>query len=237
MQHILHFASSRGGANHGWLKAKHSFSFADYYNPNRMGFGMLRVLNDDIIAPAKGFGRHPHDNMEIITIPFRGKLQHQDSMGFSEVITPGQVQIMSAGTGIFHSEFNASEDEEINLFQIWIHTDAKGHNPRYQTINFSMQEKPNKWVQLVSPNSDDEGGWIHQQAWIQRAVLDKDSKLDYTLHSQKHGVYAIIISGNASILEAELHSRDAIGLWDINEITINAIEKTDVLLIEVPVIA
>jgi redox-sensitive bicupin YhaK (pirin superfamily) len=166
METILYPEKERGHANHGWLNAKHSFSFANWYNPHKINFGALRVLNDDIVAPGMGFGTHPHDNMEIITIPLKGKLEHKDSMGHTSVITTGEIQVMSAGTGILHSEFNASQTEAINLFQIWIFPNKRNVTPRYDQINIEYAKAENNFLQLISPDSKDEGSWIHQDAWI-----------------------------------------------------------------------
>jgi len=173
METILYPEKERGHANHGWLNAKHSFSFANWYNPDKINFGALRVLNDDIVAPKMGFGTHPHDNMEIITIPLRGKLEHKDSMGHTSVITTGEIQVMSAGTGILHSEFNASQREEINLFQIWIFPNKRNVTPRFDQIDINYAKAENNFLQLISPNADDEGSWIHQDAWI---LINKPSK-------------------------------------------------------------
>lgn len=234
MPHIIHKSETRGHANHGWLNAKHSFSFANWYNPERIHFGALRVLNDDIVAPGMGFGKHPHDNMEIITIPLKGSLKHQDSMGFSEVIHAGEVQVMSAGTGIYHSEFNASQSEEINLFQIWIFPNKQNVEPRYDQINYDWIDCQNHFLQLVSPNSGDKGTWIHQDAWIHIAEISESKDLIYELKNPKNGVYLMNIEGTLDVLKNELNNRDAIGFWNENEITISAKTKSKILAIEVP---
>lgn len=234
MPHIIHKSETRGHANHGWLNAKHSFSFANWYNPERIHFGALRVLNDDIVAPGMGFGKHPHDNMEIITIPLKGSLKHQDSMGFSEVIHAGEVQVMSAGTGIYHSEFNASQSEEINLFQIWIFPNKQNVEPRYDQINYDWIDCQNHFLQLVSPNSGDKGTWIHQDAWIHIAEISESKDLIYELKNPKNGVYLMNIEGTLDVLTNELNNRDAIGIWNENEITISAKTKSKILAIEVP---
>lgn len=234
MPHIIHKSETRGHANHGWLNAKHSFSFANWYNPERIHFGALRVLNDDIVAPGMGFGKHPHDNMEIITIPLQGSLKHQDSMGFSEVIHAGEVQVMSAGTGIYHSEFNASQSEEINLFQIWIFPNKQNVEPRYDQINYDWIDCQNHFLQLVSPNSGDKGTWIHQDAWIHIAEISESKDVIYELKNPKNGVYLMNIEGKLDVLRNELNNRDAIGIWNENEITISAKTKSKILAIEVP---
>jgi redox-sensitive bicupin YhaK (pirin superfamily) len=234
MPHIIHKSETRGHANHGWLNAKHSFSFASWYNPERIHFGALRVLNDDIVAPRMGFGKHPHDNMEIITIPLKGSLRHEDSMGFSEVIHAGEVQVMSAGTGIYHSEFNASQTEEINLFQIWIFPNKQNVEPRYDQINYDWKNCQNQFLQLVSPNSAEEGTWIHQEAWIHIAEISESKTITYQLKNQKNGVYFMNIEGTFDVLENELNDRDAIGIWNEKEIKISAKTKGKLITIEVP---
>lgn len=234
MQLIFHSASSRGFADHGWLQANHSFSFASWFNRYRMHFGGLRVLNDDIVAPGMGFGKHPHDNMEIITIPLKGSLKHEDSMGFSEVIHAGEVQVMSAGTGIYHSEFNASSNEEINLFQIWIFPNQKEVEPRYQQMNYDVSQMKDQFLQLVSPNPEDEGLWIHQQAWIHLIEMSANSTQEYIIKSKGNGVYFMNIEGEKTIENQLLGLRDAIGVWETESITINAKEQGRLLLIEVP---
>lgn len=236
MKHIFHQANSRGHANHGWLNAKHSFSFASWYNPERIHFGALRVLNDDIVAPGMGFGKHPHDNMEIITIPLRGALRHEDSMGFSEVINAGEVQVMSAGTGIYHSEFNASSSEDINLFQIWIFPNKQNVEPRYDQISYDWSQTENNFLQLVSPFPTDQGTWIHQNAWIHMASLTKDTSLEYNLKDSKNGVYFMVIDGEFEIEANTLSERDAIGIWEIDKVSIKAIDSGKILAIEVPMI-
>lgn len=236
MKHIFHKSNSRGQANHGWLLAKHSFSFASWYNPERIHFGALRVLNDDIVAPGMGFGKHPHDNMEIITIPLRGALRHEDSMGFSEVIRAGEVQVMSAGSGIYHSEYNASTSEDINLFQIWIFPNKQQVEPRYDQISYSLKDAENKFLQLVSPFPSDEGTWIYQNAWIHLASISKDKTCEYQLKDSNNGVYLMVIDGAFELENNVLQERDAIGIWETENIHIKAIHSGKVLAIEVPMI-
>jgi len=236
MSYILHKSETRGHANHGWLNAKHSFSFASWYNPERINFGALRVLNDDIVAPGMGFGKHPHDNMEIITIPLKGSLQHEDSMGFSEVIRAGEVQVMSAGKGIYHSEFNASQKEEINLFQLWIFPNKQNVEPRYDQIKYSWDDCQNKFLQLVSPNKEDEGTWIYQDAWIHIAEISESTSIQYSLKNPKNGVYFMNIEGSFDVLGVELSNRDALGVWNENQLEISAKKKGKILAIEVPMI-
>jgi redox-sensitive bicupin YhaK (pirin superfamily) len=228
-------AETRGHADHGWLNAHHSFSFANYYDPNRMHFGVLRVLNDDIVAPGMGFGTHPHDNMEIITIPLDGDLAHKDSMGNSSVIKHGDIQVMSAGTGIQHSEFNPNKDKATNLLQIWLFPNKKNVTPRYDQITLNMADRINKFQQVLSPNADDEGVWIHQDAWFHLGKFDKDKKTEYTLKNKENGVYAFIISGKANIEGNALDKRDAIGITGTEKINISIDEaNTEILLMEVP---
>lgn len=236
MKYVIHSEKSRGHANHGWLNAKHSFSFSSWYNPERIHFGALRVLNDDIVAPGMGFGKHPHDNMEIITIPLRGALRHEDSMGFSEVIHSGEVQVMSAGTGIYHSEYNASTTEDINLFQIWIFPNKKNVEPRYDQIKYDLAETENNFLQLVSPNPDDKGTWIHQNAWIHFATISENGIVEYTLKDSKNGVYFMVIDGEFEIENNSLAARDAIGIWETYKINIKTKTKGKILAIEVPMI-
>jgi redox-sensitive bicupin YhaK (pirin superfamily) len=234
MQQEFHASSTRGFADHGWLQAKHSFSFASWLNRYRMHFGALRVLNDDIVAPGMGFGKHPHDNMEIITIPLKGSLKHEDSMGFSEVVHAGEVQVMSAGTGIYHSEFNASQTEEINLFQLWIFPNQQEVTPRYQQLGYNNSDMKDAFLQLVSPSPDDEGLWIHQTAWIHMIDMSPNTNQTYTLKHPGNGVYLMNIEGEKVIAKQTLGSRDALGVWETPSVEIQASEQGRLLLIEVP---
>lgn len=231
---IIHKAATRGGANHGWLNAKHSFSFANYYNPERMNFGVLRVLNDDQIAPAMGFSTHPHDNMEIITIPLEGAVRHKDSMGNEGVIQRGEVQVMSAGTGIYHSEFNHNKDQDLKLLQIWLFPNKEGVTPRYDQISIPTDIK-NEFYQILSPSADDEGVWIHQNAWFNMANLDNGVAATYKIHAPAtNGVYAFIIKGDASINGQALNERDGMGIWNVDQLDVVASSDAEVLLMEVP---
>lgn len=236
MKKVLHTSQTRGHANHGWLNAKHSFSFAQWYSPERINFGALRVLNDDIVAPGMGFGKHPHDNMEIITIPLRGSLRHEDSMGFSEVVKAGEVQVMSAGTGIFHSEMNASQEEEINLFQLWIFPNKQGVTPRYEQKSYDSADTAQRFLQLVSPNANEEGVWIHQNAWIHLVSMEENTSLTYTIKGSGNGAYFMNIDGEFKIEQERLNERDAIGIWDTKEIVLQNKQKGQMLVIEVPMI-
>lgn len=234
MKTEFHAATSRGHANHGWLNAKHSFSFASWYNPDRIHFGALRVLNDDIVAPSMGFSKHPHDNMEIITIPLSGALKHQDSMGNSSVIEAGEVQVMSAGTGVQHSEVNAKHNEEVQLFQIWIFPNKRNVSPRYDQVKYNEAELLNQFLQVVSPNPEDAGTWIHQQAWIHLSQLEEGKTLNYQVKQKGNGVYILNINGNFEIANQVLETRDAIGVWETESIDIKANKTGSLLLIEVP---
>lgn len=230
----IHRAGTRGKADHGWLQAKHSFSFANYYNPNRMGFGALRVLNDDVITPSKGFGTHPHDNMEIITIPLKGSLKHKDSMGNGSVIEAGEIQMMSAGTGIYHSEHNASSTEDINLFQIWIHPNKKAVKPRYDQQKISDLAVPNKLYQVLSPSSKDQGVWIYQEAWFHMGNYSQETTEVYQLKGKNSGLYIMIIEGSAEIDGKSLAKRDAMQITDAKEVSFSVSAGTDILVLEVP---
>lgn len=231
---VLHKSDTRGKADHGWLKARHSFSFASYHNPERVHFGVVRVLNDDIIAGGMGFGTHPHDNMEIITIPLAGDLAHKDSMGNSSVIKHGDVQVMSAGTGIQHSEFNPNKDKETKLFQIWLFPNKKNVTPRYQQISLDLADRHNKFQQILSPNPDDEGVWIHQDAWFQLGNFDKATKTTYNIKRKGNGVYAMVVSGEATINGQPLAQRDALGIWDTETLDIQIDSKAELLLLDIP---
>jgi len=231
---ILHKAESRGIADHGWLKSRHTFSFADYYDPDRMHFGALRVLNDDTVDAGQGFGRHPHDNMEIISIPLEGDLEHTDSMGNTAVIKKGDIQVMSAGTGIFHSEYNFNKDREVKFLQIWILPDKKNVTPRYDQLTLNPEDRHNKLQQVLSPNAGDEGVWIHQNAWFHLGKLDEGFISDYCLKGEGNGVYVFILNGEAAVNNQELKDRDGFGIWDTETITIKANTETELLLMEVP---
>ncbi len=234
MDTIIHRAESRGFADYGWLKTKYTFSFARYYNPERMGFGLLRVLNDDIIAPGKGFGTHPHDNMEIITIPLSGALEHEDSGGHKEVIRAGEVQIMSAGSGITHSEYNHSKENDVTLLQIWILPDKKNITPRYDQIEFDPSGRKNRIQTLVSPEKSTDTLWINQNARISRVVLDPARSIVYETSGKDRAVYLIVIDGDIEINSMALKSRDGIGIKKATKIKLQAQTESDVLVIDVP---
>ncbi|MEY8849141.1 pirin family protein [Psychroserpens sp. XS_ASV72] len=240
MKTIIHKAESRGFANHGWLQANHSFSFAGWFNPERIHFGALRVLNDDTIAPKMGFGTHPHDNMEIITIPLKGVLKHRDNMHSEwQEVLPGEVQVMSAGTGVQHSEINGSVDEYLSLFQIWIIPEKQGVEPRYDQKRFNPEDRQGKLQTLVSSFSDthSESLKIHQDARLSRINLNSGDTFIYNLKSDQHGVYIMNISGTIDIEGHKLESRDAIGVSEANDISIKASDNTELLFIEVPMLS
>lgn len=234
MKTLLHKAATRGHQDHGWLKANHTFSFANYYDPERVHFGALRVLNDDHVEGGMGFGMHPHANMEIITIPLRGELRHKDSMGNFGAIQKGEIQVMSAGTGVQHSEFNGRQDEAVKLLQIWVIPNKMGVQPRYDQIKIADSAKPNDFQQIVSPNSDDEGSWIHQDAWFNLANFDKGTAKEYQLKKEGNGVYVFMISGKAKVGELELSERDGLGVSETDRFTVEALENAEILLMEVP---
>jgi len=234
MKSVYHKAETRGHANHGWLDSHHSFSFANYYNPERMNFGVLRVLNDDRVNAGRGFGMHPHDNMEIISIPLDGDLEHKDSMGNTATIKEGDIQVMSAGTGIKHSEYNRNKDKLVKFLQIWVFPNKKDVTPRYDQISLDKTRVKNRFHQILSPNPDDEGVWIHQNAWFNLGDFDAETNLDYELNNNTTGVYAFLISGKATIEGQELNERDGFGVWDTSTLHIKAEKGARVLLMEVP---
>lgn len=234
MNKVYHSAETRGHADHGWLNANHSFSFASYYDPNRMNFGALRVLNDDTISPGKGFGKHSHDNMEIITIPLKGDLEHKDSLGNIGAINEGEIQVMSAGTGIYHSEYNKNSDKFINLLQLWVMPKKQDVKPRYDQRSFKGLKKKNSIYQVLSPYPEDEGMWIHQDAWIHLGDFEEVTSVDYMLKKKGNGVYIFVIEGIFKVANEKLEKRDALGVWNTESITFEAQSKSQVLLIEVP---
>lgn len=233
MKTVLHRASTRGHADHGWLNTHHSFSFANYRNPERMNFGVLRVLNDDSVAAQRGFGKHPHDNMEIISIPLEGALEHQDSMGNQHVIKKGDVQVMSAGTGIYHSEKNRSGDEDVKFLQIWVFPKERNIEPRYDQIAYNADDRINKWQRVVSPESDG-SVMINQDAYFSMTNLAKGKSLDYQIARKGNGVYAFILEGTVSIDGQDLGKRDGFGVWDTDKICVTASEDAEILLMDVP---
>ncbi|XZF13126.1 pirin family protein [Chitinophagaceae bacterium MMS25-I14] len=234
-KYTLHPAGTRGHANHGWLNSFHTFSFAGYHSEDRVHFGALRVLNDDTVAGGEGFGKHPHQNMEIITIVLDGALEHKDSMGHAQAIVPGEVQVMSAGTGVYHSEYNKNKGEKVKFLQIWMFPDKENVKPRYDQQMFDAADRQNKLQLLVSPISKEDAGLkIHQDAWIYRTELEKGKSISLPVHSANHGVYAFVISGSAIVNGHELNSRDGLGIQQEADIKIEAAENADILFFEVP---
>lgn len=234
MRTIFHQADSRGKQDHGWLKANHTFSFANYYDPQRMHFGTLRVLNDDYVEGGMGFGTHPHANMEIITIPLSGELHHRDSMGNFGAIRKGEIQVMSAGTGVEHSEFNGSEKEAVTLLQIWVIPNQMNVEPRYDQIRISDNEKINSFQQIISPDASDEGSWIHQDAWFHLGKFEKETSESYFMKREGNGVYVFLISGHAKVAGQEMNAKDGLGISDTAEFKLEFLEDSEILLMEVP---
>ena len=234
MKTTYHSAETRGNLDHGWLNANNSFSFAQYYNPKRMNFGALRVLNDDTIAPGMGFGTHPHDNMEIITIPLEGDLEHKDSMGNVGAINEGEIQVMSAGTGIQHSEYNKNQDKSINLLQLWVMPNALNVSPRYDQKSIRELKKNNAFYQVLSPFTDDDGMWIHQEAWFHLGEFDKITEIEYQIKKNGNGIYVFVIEGSLTVVNQVLNKRDALGVWEVDKIFFVAQPDSKVLLVEVP---
>ena len=235
MHTILHTADSRGDANHGWLHSKHSFSFASYYNPEKIHFGVLRVLNDDFVAAGMGFGLHPHDNMEIISIPLEGDLAHQDSMGNHTVIKHGDIQVMSAGTGVKHSEMNHNKDKPVKFLQIWVLPNKKDVTPRYDQITLNPANRINTLEQILSPNADDAGVWIHQDAWFHIGKFDLDFATNYKVKKVGNGLYAFVLYGSFEVAGQALADRDALGITDFDQFELKALTKdAEILLMEIP---
>jgi redox-sensitive bicupin YhaK (pirin superfamily) len=235
MKTVLHKAGTRGHASHGWLDSWHSFSFANYYNPERIHFGALRVLNDDTVAAGMGFGKHPHDNMEIVSIPLEGDLEHQDNTGTNQVIRKNDVQVMSAGTGIVHSEKNKNQDKPVKFLQIWVIPNKKNVPPRYDQKTFEQADKQNKLATVVSPVGSKEGGvQIHQDAWFHLSKLDKAKELLYDLKKETNGVYVFLLEGDATVNGVILNRRDGLGLSETEQLKIHADSDAEILLMEVP---
>jgi hypothetical protein len=232
---VIHRANSRGFADHGWLKSHHTFSFAGYHNPERVHFGVLRVLNDDTVKGGMGFGTHPHDNMEIISIPLEGDLEHQDSMGNTTVIRKGDIQVMSAGTGIQHSEYNKNRDEAVKFLQIWIFPNKRNVQPRYDQISMELGDRHNKLQQILSPNPEDAGVWIHQDAWFHIGNFDDKVSTTYGIKKETNGVYAFVLKGSFLVNGELLASRDGMGVWNTSSIELQSQENdAEILLMEVP---
>ncbi|HEY0175337.1 MAG TPA: pirin family protein [Pedobacter sp.] len=233
-QTVLHTAASRGLADHGWLKSYHTFSFGSYFNPERVQFGALRVLNDDSVDGGMGFGEHPHDNMEIISIPLEGALQHRDSMGNEAVIERGEIQAMSAGTGIYHTEYNKDKGRPVKFLQIWLFPNKRNVEPRYDQQKITTSAEPNQLIQILSPNQDDAGVWIHQDAWFNLGKLEKDSTIDYHIHKKGNGAYIFVLEGEITINGQVLNRRDGYGIWDTDSFNIAAGSNAEFLIMDVP---
>lgn len=237
MKSILHKANTRGHANHGWLDSWHTFSFAGYHDPDRMHFGALRVLNDDTVAAGMGFGKHPHDNMEIVSIPLEGDLEHQDDTGTHQVIRKGDVQVMSAGIGITHSEKNKNHDAPVKFLQIWLFPNKRNVEPRYDQKTFSDEDKQNKLVTIVAPIGSNDGGvQVYQDAWFSLGKLEAGNCFTYDLHKKDHGVYAFVLEGDVTINEIPLNRRDGLGITEADQLQLKADTDAEILLMEVPML-
>ena len=234
MKMTLHKSETRGVAEHGWLSSRHTFSFAGYHDPERMGFGLLRVINDDVVQASKGFGTHSHEDMEIISIPLAGELHHKDSMGNVEGITTGEVQVMSAGTGVTHSEFNGSESEEVNFLQIWVMPETRGIEPRYDQKRFSTDERQGRFQNIVSPDRNDDGIWINQQAWFWLGDFKAGQSGTYTIRKSGNCVYFFVVEGTVSIAGEQLERRDGLGIEDAQSVDFDVIEDCQLLVMDVP---
>lgn len=227
-------SDERGYANHGWLKSHHTFSFAGYHNPAKMNFGVLRVINDDYVEGGMGFGRHPHRDMEIISIPLEGELRHGDNMGNSGTIKNGDIQVMSAGTGIMHSEENASDSQAVKFLQIWVIPNKRDVKPRYDEYNFESKLVSNQFSQILSPNANDDGVWIHQDAWFNWGRFTEDKTVDYQFKKEGNGLYIFVLKGSAKIGNQLVDTRDGLGIWEANEVKIEVAHNSEILLMEVP---
>ncbi|KAA0130642.1 pirin family protein [Chryseobacterium sp. SN22] len=234
MKTVYHKADTRGHADHGWLNSYHTFSFAGYQNKDRTHFGVLRVLNDDTVTQGMGFGTHPHRDMEIISIPLEGDLEHKDSMGTTAVIRKGEIQVMSAGTGVMHSEYNKNKNQAVKFLQIWVFPREVGVEPRYDQKSIKEGEKINGFQQILSPNKSDDGVWIHQDAWFNLANFTKGNGKNYMLNKKCNGVYAFVLKGSAKVGDRILKEKDGLGIWDTQSFNIEAVEDTEILLMEVP---
>ncbi|AXG71866.1 quercetin 2,3-dioxygenase [Kordia sp. SMS9] len=236
MQTIYHKANTRGKADHGWLKSHHSFSFASFQDPQKMGFGQLRVLNDDIVKPKMGFGTHPHRNMEIISIPLSGALSHKDSMDNKRAITVGEVQVMSAGTGLQHSEFNDSKTDEVNFLQLWIQPQELEVTPRYEQKQFDESKRENQFQTVVASKDNviDDALWIHQDAYISLGNFDASQTVNFKLNDASHGIYVFLLEGEITIGNETLSQKDAVGIWETENVDISIKEDSKILVVEVP---
>jgi redox-sensitive bicupin YhaK (pirin superfamily) len=233
-QTILHKANTRNIADHGWLKSFQTFSFGMNYDPDRVQFGALRVLNDDVVDGGMGFGEQPHDNMEIISISLEGSLQHEDSMQNVAIIEPGEIQVMSAGTGIYHKEFNKDPDQPVKFLQIWLFPNQRNVSPRYQQKRYDTLLKPNEFTQILSPEKEAPGVWIYQEAWFHIGKFEAGVKLTHTLKNKENGIYVFVIKGSLKINGQELAERDGYGLWETGSIDVEIFTAAEILLMEVP---
>ena len=233
MKKVIDRASSRGYFNHGWLKTHHTFSFANYYNPERIHFGALRVLNDDSVDPSMGFDTHPHKNMEVISIPLKGYLRHGDSVQNTKTITPGDIQVMSTGSGIYHSEYNDSKEEQLEFLQIWVFPKVKNTPPEYHNYDVRSVLKKNHLGVIIAPDGSAPAS-ILQDAWFSMGKFDAGQTIDYKMHQEGNGVYMFIIEGEADVLGQSLEKRDGIGIWDTKEFQVNVTKEAHLLLMEVP---
>lgn len=236
MRNTLHKSDTRGNANHGWLKSKHTFSFANYYNPERINFGALRVINDDIVAPLMGFGTHPHENMEIVSVPLRGSLKHVDTMGNDFVIRKGEIQVMSAGTGVAHSEYNHSSDEDVNFLQIWVIPKKLNISPRYSQVEFFEAGRENKFQLIISPDGRENSVTINQDAYFSLTKLEQDANLIYSKYQSENGVYLFVLEGEILINNMTLGKRDGLGIEDMDNLSITATNNSEILVMEVPML-
>lgn len=234
MKTVLHLAETRGHADHGWLDTRHSFSFASWYDPERVHFGALRVLNDDRVAPGRGFGMHPHEDMEIVSIPLEGDLEHKDSMGNVGVIRAGDVQVMSAGSGVFHSEYNGNSDRELAFLQIWVIPRERGVAPRYGQVHLGDMDMRDRFAALIAPEGAGAPLWLHQDCWMSMGELGEGFRGEYALHGRVQGVYIFVLTGSLRVGGALLGERDALGVWDTEAVELVAEAGSKVLLIEVP---
>ena len=234
MNTVVHKSATRGEAIHGWLHSHHTFSFANYHDADRMNFGVLRVLNDDQVSEGQGFGTHPHKNMEIISIPLEGDLKHKDNMGNETIIKEGDIQVMSAGTGVMHSEYNNNPDQAVKFLQIWIIPNQQNVTPRYDQISLKEIAKDNEFYQILSPNKEDQGVWIYQDAWFHLGKFSKGSTSEYSLKKEGNGVYAFILEGEVEINGEKLSKRDGLGIWNTSKIDMSVPENAEILLMEVP---
>jgi redox-sensitive bicupin YhaK (pirin superfamily) len=233
MKKIFFKNENRGHANHGWLESYHTFSFASYHDPSKIHFGALRVLNDDTVKGGMGFGKHPHENMEIVSIPLEGILEHQDSLGNKTLIKKGEVQIMSAGTGIYHSEKNHESKETVKFLQIWVFPKIKNIEPRYDQKFFERKDRLNKFQTIVSPlESEEDGVKINQDAWF--SLIETDQKEIYELKKPENGIFVFLLEGKIKIDSEVLNKRDGIGIYDTKNVTFDSVEKSEILIMEIP---